>query len=134
MHVDLLSILKKIVKKVYWNSKWYQGVRISITSNVSIKSEFEAPCQIHSDVVYRGRMGMGSYIACGSILSADIGRFTSIGAFVRSTAGRHPYQSPFATTSPCFFHSIRSTTNAVLLMQKQLLRNLPMPINCAESM
>ena len=79
MHVDLLSILKKIVKKVYWNSKWYQGVRISITSNVSIKSEFEAPCQIHSDVVYRGRMGMGSYIACGSILSA------------------------FATTSPCFF-------------------------------
>lgn len=65
MHVDLLSILKKIVKKVYWNSKWYQGVRISITSNVSIKSEFEAPCQIHSDVVYRGRMGMGSYIACG---------------------------------------------------------------------
>ena len=99
MHVDLLSILKKIVKKVYWNSKWYQGVRISITSNVSIKSEFEAPCQIHSDVVYRGRMGMGSYIACGSILSADIGRFTSIGAFVRSTAGRHPYQSPFATTS-----------------------------------
>lgn len=81
MHVDLLSILKKIVKKVYWNSKWYQGVRISITSNVSIKSEFEAPCQIHSDVVYRGRMGMGSYIACGSILSADIGRFTSIGAF-----------------------------------------------------
>ena len=88
MHVDLLSILKKIVKKVYWNSKWYQGVRISITSNVSIKSEFEAPCQIHSDVVYRGRMGMGSYIACGSILSADIGRFTSIGAFVRSTAGR----------------------------------------------
>lgn len=103
MHVDLLSILKKIVKKVYWNSKWYQGVRISITSNVSIKSEFEAPCQIHSDVVYRGRMGMGSYIACGSILSADIGRFTSIGAFVRSTAGRHPYQSPFATTSPCFF-------------------------------
>ena len=122
MHVDLLSILKKIVKKVYWNSKWYQGVRISITSNVSIKSEFEAPCQIHSDVVYRGRMGMGSYIACGSILSADIGRFTSIGAFVRSTAGRH-------------FHSIRSTTNAVLLMQKNnFLRNLPMPINCAESM
>ena len=103
MHVDLLSILKKIVKKVYWNSKWYQGVRISITSNVSIKSEFEAPCQIHSDVVYRGRMGMGSYIACGSILSADLGRFTSIGAFVRSTAGRHPYQSPFATTSPCCF-------------------------------
>ena len=37
MHVDLLSILKKIVKKVYWNSKWYQGVRISITSTVSIR-------------------------------------------------------------------------------------------------
>lgn len=80
-------------------------------------------------------MGMGSYIACGSILSADIGRFTSIGAFVRSTAGRHPYQSPFATTSPCFFslnskHDQCGTTYA----KKNFLRNLPMSMKCVKSM
>lgn len=103
MRVGLFSILKNIVKKIYWNSKWYKGIRISITSNVGIKSTFESPCQIHPNVIYNGRMGMGTYIACGSILAADIGRFTSIGSFVCSTAGRHPYQRPFATTSPCFF-------------------------------
>ncbi len=118
MHVDLLSILKKIVKKVYWNSKWYQGVRISITSNVSIKSEFEAPCQIHSDVVYRGRMGMGSYIACGSILSADIGDLLLLVLLCAVLLEDIHINLRLQRLHHVFFHSIRSTTNAVLLMQK----------------
>lgn len=52
---------------------------------------------------YYGNMGYGSSVGGESLVSANIGRFTSLGPrciFINAT---HPYKSPFATTCPLFF-------------------------------
>jgi acetyltransferase-like isoleucine patch superfamily enzyme len=69
----------------------------------SIRSKFEGMSQIHSNSRFHGELGYGSYIGANSILSAKIGRFTSISNNVICNPGIHAYQEPFVSTSPCFF-------------------------------
>lgn len=59
--------------------------------------------QIHSNTRFYGSLGYGSYISTGCLLSANVGRFTSIGPNVVNIVGTHPYTSPYVSTSPCFF-------------------------------
>lgn len=73
---------------------------MAITSKTSV---FEPMTQMHSHSKFHGCMGMGSYIGSHTSLSAHVGRFCSISNFVVCNVGIHPYQAPFATTSPCFF-------------------------------
>jgi len=77
--------------------------KLSLTSNVSLQSTFEGMCKIHPHTTFHGHLGVGSYIGSYCNLSARIGRFTSISNHVVCNSGIHPYQAPFATTSPCLF-------------------------------
>ncbi|MDE7160823.1 MAG: CatB-related O-acetyltransferase [Muribaculaceae bacterium] len=52
-------------------------------------------------------MGYGSYMGPYCRLTADIGRFTSIGPGVITSPFLHPYKAPYATTSPMFFSTRR---------------------------
>ena len=54
-----------------------------------------------------------------SSLTAKIGRFCSISNHVICNAGIHPFQAPFATTSPCFF-SLRKQNGATFATQQML--------------
>lgn len=55
----------------------------------------------HTD--FFGFLGYGSYIGGGGMVSAEIGRFTSIGPNCRYINATHAYKTPFATTCPLFF-------------------------------
>ncbi len=70
---------------------------------VTKDSEFEGMCQIYKNSFFHGKMGMGSYISEECVLSANIGRFTSIANSVTCNPGHHPYKEPFVSSSPCFF-------------------------------
>lgn len=50
-----------------------------------------------------GTLGYGSYVGSDGLVSAEIGRFTSIGPCCRYINATHAYKSPFATTCPLFF-------------------------------
>lgn len=60
----------------------------------------------HTD--FFGFLGYGSYIGGGGMVSAEVGRFTSIGPNCRYINATHAYKAPFATTCPLFF-SIKAT-------------------------
>lgn len=62
---------------------------------------------------FYGKMGIGSYIGCACHISADIGRFSSLGNRISQIIGTHPIKEPFVTTSP-MFTSIRNQTGNTL--------------------
>lgn len=96
-------MIKNLIKYIIIKLKYRNACKFDISSNISIKSTFEGPCKIHHHTTFHGHLGLGSYIGNNCSLSAQIGRFTSIGPHVRSNSAIHPYKSPFVTTSPCFF-------------------------------
>lgn len=85
-----------------------KDVKIASTAHVDRFCLFEGMNAIHEHAFFHGRLGYGSYVGNGCNLSADIGRFSSIGPLVRSNSGKHPYEAPFVSTSPCFY-SIMNT-------------------------
>ena len=95
--------IKQFLIRIRCRIRYGNTVIISYSATVSAKTSFEEMSQIHSHSVFHGILGMGSYIGSYSRLSANIGRFTSISNYVVCNSGVHSYQTPFATTSPCFF-------------------------------
>lgn len=98
----LLLYLYNIVKnrhlvKFYWSSYF------------SHRCKFEGKAHIGHHSNFFGSIGYGTYIADNCFLSAEIGRFCSIGAGCKYINATHPYKSPFATTSP-YFISTNPTT------------------------
>lgn len=73
------------------------------SSKISLDSHFEEMTKISSNVLFHGNLSYGSYISSFCRISADIGRFTSIGESVTTTTGKHPIHEPFVSTSPCFY-------------------------------
>ncbi len=94
---------------LYWKFHSDKRISVHITSNVSRESILEVPSKVHNNVYFRGHLGRYSYIAHDSSLTANIGSFTSIGSFVRSTPARHAYTYPYVSTSPCFFSLYKET-------------------------
>jgi acetyltransferase-like isoleucine patch superfamily enzyme len=52
---------------------------------------------------------MGSYIGGNCYISADIGRFSSLGNRITQIVETHPIKEPFVTTSPMFFSQKKQT-------------------------
>lgn len=96
-------MIRRVVKHFLAWWKFRGKAVIACTADVTLQSEFEGMCKLHPYSTFHGRLGIGSYIGRHSRLSANIGRFTSIGNYVVCNSGVHSYQAPFATTSPCFF-------------------------------
>lgn len=88
--------------------KWY----ICLTKDVAIapKAYFDRKTILdghnylgRNTFLDRCKLGMGSYIADESyIISAEIGKFTSIGACVKTAVGEHPIRQSIST-SPSFY-------------------------------
>lgn len=70
---------------------------------IAINSTFEGMNSIYERTWFRGNMGLGSYISNDCVLSANIGRFTSIAPYVTCNSGIHMYKEPFVSTSPAFY-------------------------------
>lgn len=82
------------------------------TTFPSENSTFEGGNKLYERVSFRGHMGYGSYIGEHSNLAGTIGRFTSIAPYVDWNPGIHPYEAPYATTSPLFFSTSKPWTFA----------------------
>lgn len=100
----LPSFAKHTIKTAIFKLKILGKNRgIAWSSRVSLSSQLDGMTRIFANTTFHGRLGYGSYIGEHSSLSANIGRFTSVGPYVRCNPGQHPYQAPYATTAPCFF-------------------------------
>lgn len=94
---------KKLIRYIFFKLKWRGIVSFTFSSEIGKHSTFEGMCKVHPYSTFNGHLGLGSYIGSHCFLSANIGRFSSISNHVRCNSGVHAYESPFATTSPCFF-------------------------------
>lgn len=79
-----------------------RSVELKSGANCTINTIFGGHNKISYNVQFNGEIGFGSYIGRDSIISARIGKFTSIGRDVRIIKGRHPV-SEFVSTSPSFY-------------------------------
>lgn len=112
--MKVLDIVKKVpfLSKplLYLWQKWHNGdkVRFGYSTHISYRCRFEGMNMVDRHSSYFGSMGYGSYIGHECNVSADIGRFTSVGPRCTFINGQHAFKAPFATTSPLFFSLSRS--------------------------
>lgn len=103
------GFLRKFLLYIYHKYKNRNLVTFYWSSDFSYRCRFEGKAHIGHNTNFFGFVGYGTYIADNCFISAEIGRFCSIGAGCRYINATHPYKYPFATTSP-YFISTDSTT------------------------
>ena len=103
------SFIKHCTLYLYHKVKNRHLVRFSFSSHLSHRCVFEGMNAIGEHTDFYGKMGIGTYIGSDCHVSADIGRFSSLGNRISQIVESHPYKAPFATTSPMFF-SIKKQT------------------------
>lgn len=99
-HIPLLSHLV-----LYLWHKLVNGrkVKFGYSSCLSHHCCFEGRNEVGRHTQFFGSLGYGSYIGGEGLVSAEIGRFTSIGPHCTYINAIHAYREPFVTTSPLFF-------------------------------
>ena len=110
--------IKHLVLFLYHKSKNGNKVRFPYSAQMSHRCEFEGMNAIGANSSFYGKMERGSYISSNCHISADIGRFSSIGNRVSQIVESHPMKEPFVTTSPMFFSTRRQTGHT--FAQKQI--------------
>ena len=111
--------MKQLLKRWFLRLKWHGKLQFEQGCDIALQAQFEGMNKIYSHSSFGGILGYGSYIGHHSSLTAKIGRFCSISNHVICNAGIHPFQAPFATTSPCFF-SLRKQNGATFATQQML--------------
>ena len=111
--------IKQLLKRWILRLKWHGKLQLEQGCDIALQAQFEGMNKIYSHSSFGGILGYGSYIGHHSSLTAKIGRFCSISNHVICNAGIHPFQAPFATTSPCFF-SLRKQNGATFATQQML--------------
>lgn len=106
---DLSSPVKSVFKYIGNKVKWHGIVRFNRTVSIGVGSTLEGANSLGDRTRFSGHMGYGSYTGQNCYLRANIGRFTSISDEVVNTLGTHPYQAPFATTSPMFYSMLKQS-------------------------
>ena len=115
IHYGIKQLLKRWILRLKWRGK----LQLEQGCDIALQAQFEGMNKIYSHSSFGGILGYGSYIGHHSSLTAKIGRFCSISNHVICNAGIHPFQAPFATTSPCFF-SLRKQNGATFATQQML--------------
>lgn len=110
--------LKHLLLYLYHKRKNRKLVRFPYSAYLSHRCEFEGMNAIGSRTAFYGRMRMGSYIAGDCQISADIGRFSSLGNRITQIVETHTMREPFVSTSP-MFSSLRCQTGQTFA-QKQI--------------
>ena len=100
---DLLDSTRSFISYIKQKLRWHGIVRFDRSCVISDDSFFEGANSLGKRSFFSGSMGYGSYICGDCRIEGTIGRFTSIAYGVRTICGTHPYETPFATTSPMFF-------------------------------
>lgn len=91
-------------------------------------AHFEGYNKIHDYAVFGGSIGKYSYIGDHSHIIAKVGRFCSIGPYVRTITSSHP--TSFVSTSPCFY-STRGQVG-ISFTEKNYFNEKPTQEECIE--
>lgn len=102
MNLEWLKSCKMVVNKIVW--RYRDKVLCEANSRVYSSCCFEGRNRICRDsYISNTSFGFGSYVGINAfIISAKIGRFSSIGPHVRITSGKHPIDG-FASMHPAFY-------------------------------
>lgn len=96
--------IKIFLKNLILFFKYRKKVNFDFTCDIALNnSEFEGANSIGPHSIFAGKLGYGTYMANNCHIIANIGRFTSIGPYVRTNRGVHPISEPYATTCPMFY-------------------------------
>jgi acetyltransferase-like isoleucine patch superfamily enzyme len=112
-------MVRKLGKTILrWCLKWKHRSTLTLGDGALIgrSSIFEGMNFIDKRSVFVGEMGYGSYIAQDSHLEGKIGRYSSIGSFVRCNPGTHPSDF-FTSTSPVFYSVCKKQMGGSLVDQ-----------------
>ncbi len=96
-------MFKRILLYFYHKIKHRHLVKFWLSSYMSHQCQFEGMNMVGRGAHYFGHLGYGSEIGDGCFLSADIGKFSSIGSRCKFTNAMHPYKYPYVTTSSLFY-------------------------------
>ena len=105
----LTLFFKRFALFIYHKYKNRHLVSFKFSTYLSHRCHFEGMNIVGAKTSFYGTMGRGSILARESCLSADIGRFSSVGRNASQIIVTHPYKEPFVTTSPMFY-SLRKQT------------------------
>lgn len=78
-------------------------VKFWYSSSFSHRCKFEGMNMVGRHAFFFGSLGYGTQVGDGCFLSANIGRFSSIGSRCTYTNATHPIKAPFVTTSSLFY-------------------------------
>lgn len=95
--------MKKLIKRLYYKFA-FRGKSVKFSHNVNIggfNTIFGGYNAIGEDTMFTGSIGTGSYIGQNCEISAQIGKFCSIGSHVITVQGTHPVNMP--STHPAFY-------------------------------
>lgn len=99
----MIFFIKHLASFLYYKFAFFHKVSFTWSSVIGKNSTFEGMNKLHGHLKFTGYLGYGSYVGKNTLIHAHIGRFCSIGPFVRINHGQHPYEYPYATTCPSFF-------------------------------
>ena len=98
-------MIRNLYRKIYNFLFYYFKKDQKVGKNVALHgSRLEGKNKINEDTVFvKSRLGRGSYIGAGcQFNSAQIGKYCSIGSYVKILTANHPSQT-FVSTHPAFF-------------------------------
>lgn len=114
------GLINKCILFVYHFIHNKHLVKFHFSSKISHRCKFEGMNAVGKNAFFFGNLGYGSYVGDNSIVSADIGRFTSIGTGCTYINASHTYKVPFASTSPLFSSIIGQTPSGKTFTNKQI--------------
>ena len=111
-----MTSLKSFFSRVYYRIK-FPKIRLKTRVYVGRGSKFEGENSIGDKTVFAGSMGYASNIAEECNFTANIGRYTSIGARVYTLQFTHPTHT-FVSTHPAFYSLIKQSGFTFVSEQK----------------
>lgn len=105
----ILAIIKRLPVLshllLYLWQKRHNGDKVKFwySTHISYRCKFEGMNMVGPRTSFFGSLGYGSYVGGNGLVSAEIGRFSSIGPNCRYINATHAYKTPFASTCPLFF-------------------------------
>ena len=88
---------KHFLLYLYHKHKNRHLARFPYSAYLSHRCEFEGMNAVGAHSSFYGKMGMGSYISTSCNISADIGRFSSLGNRISQIVESHPMKEPVVT-------------------------------------
>ncbi len=124
----LFSIIKKLPALnhflLYLWQKCHNADKVKFwySTHISHRCQFEGMNMVGKKTSFFGSLGYGSYVGDNGLVSADIGRFSSIGPNCSYINATHAYKAPFVTTCPLFFSkSGNGNSQGKSFAQKQMI-------------